>query len=63
MGKFLDSATNSDLSRRKFLALSAGSAALAGLAASGCSPKQKSSTVSEHAEPVDEEEGNGCLLA
>ena len=38
MGKILDSTIGGNLSRRKFLALSAGAAALAGLGVSGCSP-------------------------
>ena len=64
MGKILDSTIGSDISRRKFLALSAGAAALAGAGMAGCSPKKESaSTVTEHTEPIDAEEGATWVTA
>lgn len=55
MGKILDATTSIDISRRKFVALSAGVSALAGLGLAGCSPKESASTVTEHEGPIDTE--------
>lgn len=57
MGRILSSTLGDEMSRRRFLALSAGAAALTGIGLSGCSPKESASTVTEHAEPIDVEEG------
>ena len=75
MGAILDSASEANLTRRRFLTLSAGAAALAGLSMQGCSSKKEpvatvdeptaasANTVTEHPEPVDTEGGATWVTA